>query len=366
MAYSQEEYDAEKQRITSKEAAKGYTVVFPDTFYAEADTYSWTHGVTTFEAIRIFAQERGYIAAGNSSQPETSSQDSQEAVNQEAAETKQEVQTEPEQPVANENTVETKNYSHGIYEDINDSALEAFNYFLEDGEKNSCYIQIDVNASNKVMPAGYISRTESSHENGEVQFVDENGKIVYSYLFAQVTAEEDLDLSVDITEENGVIKVSPKTQKMSFTDLGYPVCVKVNCDYNPAEKFYIYTKSNKAGESYIEYMETEANENGENELKIEVIQDYYISREPLVEKKDSPTSEEQIEISNENKEIEDIEAPVESNAFDNAEPAPITDNSENKDLGDSATGNIYAYVLTGVGFLVLCGVIMFLVYKKKN
>ncbi len=261
-------------------------------------------------------------------------------------------------------TDKAKEIVHGVYDSIDEESLKAFEYFLTDGVNNSCYIQVKNNSQNKEFPAAYISRTSSAHENGEVQFVDDNKDVIYSYIFPQVEAKDDLDLSVLIENIDGVVKVSPAVQPLSYTDLGYSLSLKVYGITNSHNDYYIYTKSNKAGENYIEYMESIADKDGAAEIKLTTLQDYYISTTPLVQESNSAESVEESSENNEEQEIIEEKETEKEIVRSDANDKIVVDNNPVEESVSTNTSNYVMWLVIGMA-VVICAIIGVIIWKKK-
>ncbi len=94
--------------------------------------------------------------------------------------------------------------SHGPYDGITDEAKEAFVGFTSDGVENSCYINVNKDAENLVMPKDTVAYTKANREDGSVNLVDSNGELVVGFTFPQTEIAEDVDLKCDITVGDGV------------------------------------------------------------------------------------------------------------------------------------------------------------------
>ncbi|SEK64982.1 hypothetical protein SAMN04487770_102173 [Butyrivibrio sp. ob235] len=354
-----EQEQAKIAEMNAKYAAMGYTVAIDPALYTEAWVAAGPGG-NDYDKLREIAEARGVIPSGAKTAAEATATESQKQ-EEPVAEQPQTEETQPEE-VKEETKVETqpeKEYSHGVYDEINKDALDAFDHFLYDGIADSCYIQVKNSAENKTMPAWEIERTATGKENGEIQFVDDNGNIVYSVIFPQVETDEDIELGIDIAAEDNIMVVSPVSQKNSFTDLGYTLWIKVPMgkDEKYAE-FNLYTKSSKAGKDYEEFMKATADENGNVILPINILQNYYISKDLLVKTEEAKeVAEESVEESV-SEPVEEVE-PVKEEVKAPVEAMPVE-----KQVESAANDNL-KWVICGI--IACAGIVAgILIYKKKS
>lgn len=377
VAASEADYEAEHARIAAAMAAKGYTQELGYDYDKErqATAKAIETGESEQEALIDIYKNQGDIPDNAHMSNEAKATEDQAKDNIPNSEHKDgnvnnnnnaegnTVETE-ENTTEDDNSAADKLIEHGVYDSINNEALEAFEYFLSDGVNNSCYIQVKNSSENKEFPAACISRTSSAHENGEVQFVDDNKNVVYSYVFPQVEANDDLDLSVSIEDIDNVVKVSPVVQPLSYTDLGYSLSLKIYGITNSHNNYYVYTKSNKAGENYIKYMASIADKDGTAEIKLTTLQDYYISTTPLIQENNSAESVEESSENNEEQEIIEEKETEKEIVRSDTNDKTVVDNNPVEESVSTNTSNYVMWLVIGMA-VVICTIIGVIIWKKK-
>lgn len=173
--------------------------------------------------------------------------------------------------------------SHGPYDGITDEAKEAFVGFTSDGVENSCYINVNKDAENLVMPKDTVAYTKANRENGSVNLVDSNGELVAGFTFPQTEIAEDVDLKCDITVGDGVYDLAFEKE----SNPGSNVIVKLPL----SERNTIYHVYDAEGKSLIDVT---TDDDGYAEFAVTALNKYQITTGDYVDEA-VPISETEVE-----------------------------------------------------------------------
>lgn len=271
---------------------------------------------------------------------------------------------EPQAEIKPEAKAEEKpKYEHGIYDGITEEALNAFDYFTADGVADSCYIQVKENAEQRTMPGSNISKTAANSEYGEVQFVNENEKVVYKFVFPQVKADADFSMELAPTIENvdEGIKVDFKDEKLYNMDLGFEVDFFFQTG-KPNTKFFVYTSE---ADGLHEYSIITTDTDGFAGLTYTMVQEYTFSETDLIAAAEEAKAKEQAEAEAKRLEEEAKKAAeeeqirqMESVAEQETEVTEVTEQDATEKKNDMAP------VLIGLCVAVIIGVVIFLFRKS--
>lgn len=173
--------------------------------------------------------------------------------------------------------------SHGPYDGITDEAKEAFVGFTSDGVENSCYINVNKDAENLVMPKDTVAYTKANREDGSVNLVDSNGELVVGFTFPQTEIAEDVDLKCDITVNDGVYDLAFEKE----SDPGSNVIVKLPL----SERNTTYHVYDAEGKSLIDVT---TDDDGYAEFAVMTLNKYQITTGDYVDEA-VPISEAEVE-----------------------------------------------------------------------
>lgn len=168
-------------------------------------------------------------------EPEETVQPSQECAEVEPGETMEE--SEPA-------------YEH-YYDDLTAEAKAAYSYFKATGK--DCFVHIKSNAENKDIEGAYL--LSQTPEAGEIRFGTQDGKVLYSFIFKNLTIDKEdvLNLDVDLNrKESGNDNIEQYELSLGSA---YPenVSLKILVDRKNQEYSVIDMEGNKVGDFRSDY-----------------------------------------------------------------------------------------------------------------
>jgi len=125
-------------------------------------------------------------------------------------------EVEPQKEVETNDGVVTKVSENAVlppvvghdYNELNEDAQKALMYFTADEEMDNAYLNIKSMAEDKTISGKHLNYTGENKEKGKINFVSEDGNVVYSYDFGEYTmdAETEVDLSLEVSKSTLTFK----------------------------------------------------------------------------------------------------------------------------------------------------------------
>ncbi len=262
----------------------------------------------------------------------------------------------------NSKSAPAKSYSHD-YDEITDTAKEAFIHFTQDGQPESCYLNIADTSSQNKITGKELNATRTGKEAGKITF-GSGGTVHHEWIFENWESPDDFDLDLGLNMMPVQDFEFPDTYYFEFADTntlsGNNVTVRVRMD----DKGSLYHFCKEDGGKYTEAFTATVGDDGFLEFAPTELGVYYVSKTDIA--KEQKNKEEPVEKTEE----EVIEEPVvekeKPEPVEEAEPTVIPEPTEEPAVEQQAQQPSFPAIPVVVGICVVVAIAAGVILAKKR
>jgi len=254
-------------------------------------------------------------------------------------------------------------YPHD-YDEINETAKEAFVYFTKDGTPDSVYLNIKASSSQNVITGKELNATTTGKEDGRISYVNEDNEMVYEWLFSNWQSDDAYELDLGVTFDKSENSDFEESYDFVFADgkeiEDNDVIFRIRTEL-PDTDLNIYKKTDSG---YDGVYTGKTDENGILELHPKELTDYVVSPGEPVEAVEEPAEEEPVEETAEVVEQEEVEEIAEEPV--GGEPVTEVESDTEVEVSEDKGAPFLLFAIGGVCVLAVGVGIGAVVLKRKR
>ena len=261
----------------------------------------------------------------------------------------------------NSKSAPAKSYSHD-YDEITDVAKESFIYFTQDGQPESCYLNIADTSSQNKITGKELNATRTGKEVGKISF-GSGGQIHHEWIFEDWNSSDDyeLDLWLDMMPVQDF--EYPDTYLFEFADTKTISDNKVTVRVRKDDKGALYHFCKEDGGKYTEAFTATVGDDGFLEFAPTELGTYYVSKTDIVKEqgnKEEPVEEVAEEV------VEEPVAEEVPEVVEESEPTVIPEPTEEPAVEQQVQQPSFPIIPVVVGICVVIAIVAGVIIAKKR